>query len=79
VTILSEDANEAEDQEKANDVADEEDYNINALAKGHISTHERVQDGVKAFLNTLGSSRMLTSEQEVEVSKMLKAKDPEER
>jgi RNA polymerase primary sigma factor len=78
ITIVSEDDHSANvNEEEA--ILNEEDYNINSLVKGNISTQEKVQDGVKAFLSNLGSSRMLTSEKEIEVAKYLNSKDPEER
>jgi len=36
-------------------------------------------DGVKTFLSTLGVSKMLTAEQEIEMAKMLKDKNPAKR
>jgi RNA polymerase primary sigma factor len=55
------------------------DFRINDLQGVKISTKEKVDDGVKAFLSVLGSSKMLTSTQEIEIAKLLDSKDPETR
>jgi len=52
-------------------------FQINDLQGIKISTKEKVGDGVKAFLGVLGSSKMLTSTQEVEIAKLLDSEDPE--
>ena len=44
-----------------------------------ISTKEKIDDGIKAFLSVLGSSRMLTSEDETKIAKLLDDPDPEMR
>lgn len=43
------------------------------------STREKVNDGIKSFLGVLGSSRMLTSEEEIEFARLLDDPDPEIR
>ncbi len=37
----------------------------------------KVDDGVKAFLSTLGASKMLKADEEKEIAKLLKSKDPD--
>lgn len=54
------------------------DYQINNLQGIKISTKDRVADGVKTFLGTLGSSKMLKAEDEVRIAKQLGSKDPVE-
>lgn len=44
-----------------------------------ISTKEKIDDGIKAFLSILGSSRILTSEEETKFAKLLDDPDPEMR
>lgn len=44
-----------------------------------ISTKDKIDDGIKAFLSVLGSSRMLTSEEETKFAKLLDDPDPEMR
>lgn len=39
--------------------------------------NEKVDDGVKAFLSTLGASKMLKADEEKEIAKLIKSKDPE--
>lgn len=41
------------------------------------SINEKVDDGVKAFLSTLGASKMLKADEEKEIAKLLKSKDPD--
>ncbi len=43
------------------------------------STKDRVNDGIKSFLGVLGSSKMLTSEEEIKFAKLLDDPDPEIR
>jgi RNA polymerase primary sigma factor len=78
IRIIQED-NEGSDSDSEDEIQNEEDYNINSIAKGTISVSEKVNDGVKAFLTTLGQSKMLTAEQEIAVAKMLVSPDPEIR
>lgn len=44
-----------------------------------VSTSERVEDGVKTFLGILGDSKMLTTEQEMELGRLLKEGDEEQK
>lgn len=44
-----------------------------------ISNDTRRKDGIKSYFNILGTSQILTQEQEIEYAKMLESKDPEER
>lgn len=41
------------------------------------TVNEKVDDGVKAFLSTLGASKMLKADEEKEIAKLLRSKDPE--
>lgn len=63
-----------------------EDYGIddtdelNANKSGYTSSiNDRVDDGVKAFLGTLGESKMLTNKEELELGRLLKEGDEEQR
>lgn len=76
---IVQDDGEQSDSDGDDDIQNEEDYNINSIAKGTISVSEKVNDGVKAFLTTLGQSKMLTAEQEIAVAKMLVHPSPEIR
>lgn len=55
-------------------------YQINEIS-GILktSTKERVEDGIKSFLGVLGSSKMLTSQEEIEFAKLLDDPEPEIR
>ena len=56
------------------------DSNINDITGIlRISTKEKIDDGIKAFLSVLGSSRMLSSEEETKFAKLLDDPDPEMR
>jgi len=44
-----------------------------------ISNDTRRKDGIKSYFNILGTSQILTQEQEVEYAKMLESEDEEER
>ncbi|MGL4951485.1 MAG: RNA polymerase sigma factor, partial [Mycoplasma sp.] len=41
------------------------------------SINEKVDDGVKSFLSTLGASKMLNAEEEKEITKLIHSPDPE--
>lgn len=43
------------------------------------STKDKVDDGIKSFLNVLGSSKMLNIKDEQEIGMLLKNKDPQLR
>ena len=56
------------------------DANINDITGIlHISTKEKIDDGIKSFLSVLGSSRILSSEEETKFAKLLDDPDPEMR
>lgn len=58
-----------------NQVAEKIDYMVgDSISSG--TTRDKVDDGIKSFLNVLGSSKMLTSEEEQEIGAMLKSEDP---
>lgn len=57
-------------------VADKIDFIVNDVNSPISSSRDKVDDGIKSFLNVLGSSKMLTSAEEQEIGKMLKSEDP---
>ncbi|WP_338954755.1 sigma-70 family RNA polymerase sigma factor [Spiroplasma endosymbiont of Polydrusus cervinus] len=46
---------------------------------GGISNETKIQDIIKAYFNILGTSKILTREEEIKYAKMLESTDPEER
>ncbi|ALA97907.1 RNA polymerase sigma factor RpoD [Spiroplasma kunkelii CR2-3x] len=46
---------------------------------GGISNETKIQDIIKAYFNILGTSKILTREEEIKYAKMLESSDPEER
>ncbi len=65
---------------KEDDVNSDVNYQINELSGVlKTSTKEKVDDGIKSFLGVLGSSRMLTSKDEIEFAKLLDDPDEEIR
>lgn len=46
---------------------------------GGISNETKIQDIIKAYFNVLGTSKILTREEEIKYAKMLEATDPEEK
>ncbi|MDE5553290.1 MAG: RNA polymerase sigma factor [Malacoplasma sp.] len=58
-------------QELKDIVANKIDYIVNDTINTGSTTRDKVDDGIKSFLNVLGSSKMLTSEEEQEIGKML--------
>ncbi|AGM24915.1 sigma-70 family RNA polymerase sigma factor [Spiroplasma chrysopicola] len=46
---------------------------------GGISNETKIQDIIKAYFNVLGTSKILTREEEIKYAKMLESKDEEER
>ncbi len=59
------------------DISDD-DYDINKPFLTTTTT-ERVDDSVKAFLGVLGSSKMLTAKEEIEIAKLLGSEIEEEK
>ncbi|MGL4647629.1 MAG: RNA polymerase sigma factor [Mycoplasmoidaceae bacterium] len=55
------------------------DYQVDELQYSTNNATDKVNDGVKAYLGVLGSSKMLTAKEEIEFAKMLEDKDPEIR
>ncbi|MGL5246556.1 MAG: RNA polymerase sigma factor [Mycoplasmoidaceae bacterium] len=55
------------------------DFEVDELQNSHNNTTDKVNDGVKAYLGVLGSSKMLSAKEEIEYAKMLEDKDPEIR
>ena len=61
-------------------VQEEIDYDIGDLSGTEsTSTTEKVNDAVKAYLSVLGSSKMLSSSEEVELAKLLESDNADER
>lgn len=59
-------------------IDDTEELNVSKV--GYISSiNDRVDDGVKAFLGTLGDSKMLTNDEELFLGKLLKDGDEEQK
>ncbi|WP_425380436.1 sigma-70 family RNA polymerase sigma factor [Spiroplasma endosymbiont of Stenodema calcarata] len=46
---------------------------------GGISNETKIQDIIKAYFNVLGTSKILTREEEIKYAKMLESLDPEEK
>lgn len=57
-------------------VANKIDYIVSEVTTPVSSSRDKVDDGIKSFLNVLGSSKMLTSQEEQEIGKMLGSDDP---
>lgn len=57
-------------------VANKIDYIVHDVTSPISSSRDKVDDGIKSFLNVLGSSKMLTSQEEQEIGKMLGSEDP---
>ncbi|WP_052663082.1 RNA polymerase sigma factor [Mycoplasmoides pirum] len=55
------------------------DDNIEELTIKGTSTKDKVEDNVRSFLATLGSSKMLTFEEEIRIAKLLGSNDEETR
>lgn len=55
------------------------DFQVDELQNSHNNTTDKVNDGVKAYLGVLGSSKMLSAKEEIEYAKMLESKDEEIR
>ncbi len=55
------------------------DDNIEELTVKGTNTRDKVEDNVRSFLATLGSSKMLTFEEEIRIAKLLGSNDEETR
>ncbi|RXY96662.1 RNA polymerase sigma factor [Malacoplasma penetrans] len=62
-------------KELKSNVASKIDYIVHDVTTPMSSTRDKVDDGIKSFLNVLGSSKMLTSQEEQEIGKMLDSED----
>lgn len=72
--------NKKEIEELKASVADKIDYLVaDSVNTTGSTTRDKVDDGIKSFLNVLGSSKMLTPDEEREIGKMLKNPDPQIR
>lgn len=56
-------------------VSEKIDYLVGDTSNYGGTTRDRVDDGIKSFLNVLGSSKMLTSQEEQEIGAMLDSPD----
>lgn len=77
---------EEESTKQSNKKRDKEDYGIDDTEElsttrmGYFSTiSDRVDDGIKSFLGTLGDSKMLTVDEELYLGELLKSGDPEQK
>lgn len=66
--------NEKEIKQLLNQVADKIDYLVSD-SSSYSNARDKVDDGIKSFLNVLGSSKMLTSQEEQEIGAMLDSED----
>lgn len=57
----------------------EDESEIKTYHRSSISARDKMEDSVKSFLSTLGSSRMLTADKERELAKLLESSDESER
>lgn len=65
---------EAKDQKKAEKQSTNVKYRV-----GGISNETKIQDIIKSYFNQIGSSKILSKDEEVEYAKMLEEDDPETR
>jgi|GEM_PF-924726 len=82
IDTIDEDEKEIELEEEDNINLDDitvdlQDLNLKNTMS--ISNDTRRKDGIKSYFNILGTSQILTQEQEVEYAKMLESEDEEER
>ena len=61
------------------EVQEKIDFQVEELSNFQSNTADKVNDNVKAYLAVLGSSRMLTAQEEIEIAKLLNDPDPETR
>lgn len=66
--------NEKEIKQLLSQVADKIDYLVSD-SSNYSNARDKVDDGIKSFLNVLGSSKMLTSQEEQEIGAMLDSSD----
>lgn len=66
--------NEKEIKQLLSQVADKIDYLVSDSST-YSNARDKVDDGIKSFLNVLGSSKMLTSQEEQEIGAMLNSSD----
>lgn len=79
ITINNFAIDEYDDKDLKQILINQENFKINELQGIKISTKDKVDDGIKAFLGILGASKMLTVSQEIQMAKLLESADPEER
>lgn len=61
------------------EVSEKIDFQVEELNNFQSNTTDKVNDGVKAYLGVLGSSKMLSAQEEIEYAKLLNDPDPENR
>lgn len=76
---LEDDVEESLHEFGKNQNLDEIDDNIEELTTKGTTTRDKVEDNVRSFLATLGSSKMLTFEEEIKIAKLLGSNDEETR
>lgn len=76
---LDDDVEEHLNEFRKNQDLGEIDDNIEELTIKGTTTRDKVEDNVRAFLGTLGSSKMLTFEDEIKIAKLLGSNDDETR
>lgn len=81
ITLINdEDENKKKSSKKANEFGIYDTEEISQNRMGFFSTiNERVDDGIKAFLGTLGDSKMLNSEEELYLGSLLIEGDEEQK
>lgn len=67
--------NKKEIQLLRNAVAEKIDFLVSDSVTHGSTTRDKVDDGIKSFLNVLGSSKMLTPQEEKEIGSMLNSED----
>ncbi len=70
---------EATSEEDIDKQFDESSPDIPVYHRSNISTRDKMEDSVKSFLSTLGSSRILNADKEKEIAKLLESDDEEKK
>ena len=80
IIVEDEEVKKVKTGKKREDYGIDDTEELNASKLGYVSSiNDRVDDGVKAFLGTLGDSKMLTNEEELFLGRLLKEGDEEQR
>ncbi len=78
IEVIDFEFSDDENQDIGNILSKQVREGISDLQGIKVSTKDKVGDGIKAFLGTLGSSKILSSAEEIEIAKLLESDDPEE-